>query len=320
MLETDALTVEDVCQLLDVSRNTVYKLAKEGSLPSFKVGRKLRFFRSEVESVLASRSCKRSAPSTLANPGDGSSATLQQALDQVRGPLGEPFVFAGESAVLGHIAQRLKDFGYEPATAYMNSYTALVSLYTGQVDAALVSLYDFKTNSFNVPFAQRLCPGTSLVVFHLFRRRQGLFVRASNPRKISTWGAFLREDVRIATREQGSSLRILLDQKMLGMEADIEEAGTRSMVCGSNALALTRVAQGLSDVCLGYKEESLLAKGVQFVPQQMNAFGLVVHHTKKTHKALRALRQIAASQSFASELAAMMECDTASCGSVLYRC
>lgn len=44
----EALTVEDVQRLLRLSRNTVYKLARTGELPSYRVGRQIRFRYSDV--------------------------------------------------------------------------------------------------------------------------------------------------------------------------------------------------------------------------------------------------------------------------------
>lgn len=321
MLEVDALTVDDVCELLSLSRNTVYKLAKEGSLPSFKVGRKLRFSRSDVESVLAQRSSASLSVASSPASGDASAAvTLQQVVGGIRGSAGEPLVLAGEDGILGQLAYRVKAYGYEPSVLFMNSYAALASLYTGDVDAAITNLYDFKTNAYNVPFAQRLCPGTSLCVVHLFRRRPGFIVRAGNPQKINTWGALTREEVRIAVRELGSGFRVLFDQKMIGLEASLEEVMARSVVCDSNELALARVAQGSCDVCLGYKEDVPLVKGVQFIPQQMESVDLVIRRTSRNHRALRVLKQIASSAAFSNELARALHCDVENCGSVIYQC
>ena len=322
MLNDDALTVEDVCELLKLSRNTVYKLAKDGELPSYKVGRQLRFSRTDVETVLAKRTAAKSSPLSHDANALGSSNVLQQEIEALSSTNGDPFSLAGEeAAMLGQLAGHLKPHGLEPSTRIVNDFAALLALYTGQLDAAVVSLYDFKTNSYNVPFAQRLCPGTSLAVIHLCKRRQGLFVQAGNPRKISTWGALAREEVRIAGRERGCSWRILMDQKLLGLEASIEEAESRMTECSSNAMALARVSQGASDVCLGHRGEQALAKGVQFIPQQLESIDLVVRRTEQNRKAIRILRAITSSDAFKSQLArSSADLDVDTCGFVLYQC
>lgn len=53
MPESDALTADEVAQLLRVSRNTVYNLVKRDELASYYVGRKMRVSRADVENYIA---------------------------------------------------------------------------------------------------------------------------------------------------------------------------------------------------------------------------------------------------------------------------
>lgn len=52
MNQDEALTAEEVARLLKVSRGTVYALKDKGELPSFLVGRKLRFTRKAVQEYI----------------------------------------------------------------------------------------------------------------------------------------------------------------------------------------------------------------------------------------------------------------------------
>lgn len=52
MSKQDVLTAEEVAKLLRVTKITVYKQAKKGQIPSFKVGRALRFNREEIEEYI----------------------------------------------------------------------------------------------------------------------------------------------------------------------------------------------------------------------------------------------------------------------------
>lgn len=65
--EGEALRVEDVMRILHLSRNTVYKLAREGTLPSFKVGRQIRFRYDDVRARLESTAA-------VASPSPGSAS------------------------------------------------------------------------------------------------------------------------------------------------------------------------------------------------------------------------------------------------------
>lgn len=51
MLDNPPLTVEEVAKILRVSRQTIYVLCREGKLPHFKVGTKLRFKKSDIEAI-----------------------------------------------------------------------------------------------------------------------------------------------------------------------------------------------------------------------------------------------------------------------------
>jgi excisionase family DNA binding protein len=50
-MEDIPLTVEEVSKILRVSRQTIYVLCREGKLPHFKVGTKLRFKKADIQAV-----------------------------------------------------------------------------------------------------------------------------------------------------------------------------------------------------------------------------------------------------------------------------
>ena len=47
-LRDQALTTQEACHFLNISRQTLYKLVKAGKFPGRKVGDKYRFFKSEI--------------------------------------------------------------------------------------------------------------------------------------------------------------------------------------------------------------------------------------------------------------------------------
>ena len=50
-MEDIPLTVDEVSKILRVSRQTIYVLCREGKLPHFKVGTKLRFKKADIEAI-----------------------------------------------------------------------------------------------------------------------------------------------------------------------------------------------------------------------------------------------------------------------------
>jgi excisionase family DNA binding protein len=54
-LNTDSsiLTADEVAEYLKLSKITIYKLAKEGALPGFRVGGSWRFSKANIEKMMA---------------------------------------------------------------------------------------------------------------------------------------------------------------------------------------------------------------------------------------------------------------------------
>ena len=52
MQHEGTLTVPEVAQMLRVSRQTIYNLIREGKIPHFRVGSKVRFNRKDVEAFM----------------------------------------------------------------------------------------------------------------------------------------------------------------------------------------------------------------------------------------------------------------------------
>lgn len=49
-MEKEVLTVKQVAEFLQMDERTIYKLAKQGNIPSFKVSNQWRFLKKDVES------------------------------------------------------------------------------------------------------------------------------------------------------------------------------------------------------------------------------------------------------------------------------
>ncbi len=51
----DVLSVREVARYLKLNEQTIYRLARNGTLPASKIGRQWRFSRREVEALLSER-------------------------------------------------------------------------------------------------------------------------------------------------------------------------------------------------------------------------------------------------------------------------
>ena len=52
---SDILTIKQVSDFLQVNERTIYKLAKSGDIPSFKVGGQWRFKREDIDSWIETK-------------------------------------------------------------------------------------------------------------------------------------------------------------------------------------------------------------------------------------------------------------------------
>lgn len=53
-MNTEILSLQDLCDYLKVSKPVAYKLVQRGKIPSFKIGRRLRFRKSKVDAWIES--------------------------------------------------------------------------------------------------------------------------------------------------------------------------------------------------------------------------------------------------------------------------
>ena len=55
MSQEQSYTIEEVAQLLKVSKLTIYDLVKKGDLPVFRVGRQMRVDRADLQTYIQNR-------------------------------------------------------------------------------------------------------------------------------------------------------------------------------------------------------------------------------------------------------------------------
>lgn len=320
------MNAEDVARYLHLGKNKVYAMAKTGELTSYRVGRKLKFTLEDVEAYIASSRHAASGPiphGQAPDVQDPSAAADEQtrSISEAAsfGALeGDPFVIAGGDMIADLIASALNAMGTPTRRLLHDSYTAIVNLYAGEADAAVTSLYDQKTNSYNVPFARSLAPGVSVAIFRLYGRETGLIVQEGNPKGLTTWGSLLRDGVRVANRSKGSGARVLLDEKLRAMDARSETlAGYDSELTVASA-AVRRVATGLADVAIGTSRDARFSAGVGFVPLQNEWVDLIVVKNPASRRHIRSLKALLADDRFRRDAQALGLCDLSKMGSIIY--
>ncbi len=329
MFDDDALTAEEVAEMLRVSKNSVYRLAQAGELPSYRVGRKLRFTLRDIEAYTRATAGKgnvgkggadevSSRADDINRPASGDSASTPEFSQTFSLDERAPFIIAGNDLSGDIIAHALSAADLPVSRAYAGSYTALVNLYGRRANAALVHLYDLRTNTYNVPSVQRIAPGMPVIVIRLLKRKQGFLVQEGNPKKLTTWGGLLREGVRLANRARGCGTRVLLDEKLLSLEARPETIEGYDRECPTGLDAATLVSKGYADVAVGIERLAGKVPGLAFVPLQTEWLDIAIEKTPRTAPFIREIRRITESQAFRDEIEAIEGYEASNTGAIVY--
>jgi len=310
------LTAQEVASILQVNRNTVYNLAKTGALPSYNVGRKLRFSLDDVQAFIeASKNARRAVAAPAAGRGDTTDAG---GTPSSGGATPGAFIIGGRDMTLDILANLLSAAGVHALRSYRSGHQELTSLYLGDVQAAAVHLWDGSTDTYNLPYVKRLVPGTPVVVLHLATRWQGLLSRKNDRHGVRTWSDLVHEPVVLANREKGSGSRVLLDERLRLLEADpfAIEGYDREIV--SDLAQGTLIARGDADVGLGTERVFHQIEGLDYRPLQRERLALVVAKTPATRRTIRTLRGLLTSDLLRRELIALSGYDFSHMGAKLY--
>ena len=94
------------------------------------------------------------------------------------------------------------------SSAHVGSTGGLMALKNRRAHFGGSHLFDPQTDSYNVPYIQRLLPELPLKLVNLVHRAQGLMVLPGNPKNIQGFQDLARPEVRFSNRQRGSGTRI----------------------------------------------------------------------------------------------------------------
>jgi putative molybdopterin biosynthesis protein len=323
----DVLTAQQVASILQVNKNTVYNLAKAGALPSYNVGRKLRFSLDDVQTYIdASKGPRQKSACTPLDSRTAAPGGLAQTPVRAQGAAsrnGEPIaagasIIGGRDVILDILANHLSAAGIRALRSYQSSYQALVELYLGRLHAAAIHLWDGSTGSYNLPYVKRLVPGTPVVVLHLAARSQGLLVKERNPLGLGTWSDLVRRPVVLANRDKGCGSRVLLDERLRLLEASPHAIKGYEREIVSELAQGILIARGGADVGIGSRRVVEQIGGLDYRPLQTESLALVIAKTPATERLIRTVRDLLRSETFERELAALSGYDFGQMGYRLY--
>ncbi|NLB19173.1 MAG: helix-turn-helix transcriptional regulator [Syntrophomonadaceae bacterium] len=298
-----SLTPQEVAEILNIKKNTVYELIKRGELAAYRVGRKLRIEMEDVEAYKRSRK-EFALPLPIAGTPPAPNQPIMIKSDEMQSATPAGLVMYGQDIildVLGHHMEKNSD-GLRVYRKHAGSFPGLLALYEGKADIASAHLWDSETNSYNIPYVRRFLPGIPAIIIHLAVRTQGFYVKKGNPLKIQKWEDLTRPGLRLVNREPGSGTRVLLDEqcRILGINR-LNINGYNNIENSHTAVAIA-VARNIADVGLGNQKAAMQIEGIDFIPLHPERYELVIKEEDINKTAVQLLLTTLTSKSFKEEI------------------
>jgi putative molybdopterin biosynthesis protein len=298
-----SLTPQEVADILKIAKTTVYEMIKRGELPCYRIGRKVRVDRKDVEQYRSSRKSVifSETPSSRNNAEIPKNETLSSTSEsqQIR-----RLIISGQDISLDILCHHLENV--QPRImglrSYLGSYNGLISLYRKEIDAASVHLWDEKSGTYNTPYISYLLPGVPCTLIHIAKRRVGFYVKKGNPLGISGWRDLSRNNITIINREKGSGIRILLDQKLRQMGISPESLNGYNRESQTHLAAASLISQGGADLAIGSEKAALQAHDIEFIPLQNERYDLAIRTEDRNKPHFSTMFDIIRSKAYLSEL------------------
>ena len=306
----NALSTQEVADMLNVSKSTIYDLIKKGEISSYKVGRKVRFTENDVQDYILRSKKGQSVSHSLSNDKSDFSLLGKEKKQ-------DSFIICGQDLILDVLSNYMRLHSIPALRAYIGSYDSLISLYKNKVNVASSHLWDSDTDQYNVPYVKRLLPGISTVIIHLTCRIQGLYVAKGNPKGITTWADFGRDDIKVINREYGAGSRVLLDEnlKLLGIYGSSIRGYKKENQ--SHLAVASAVSSGEADVAVGSEKIARQVDNIDFIPLKKERYDLVVKKEDFQTLEIQTMLNIIRSAAFKNEFANIGGYDTSDMGKIV---
>jgi len=313
-----SLTALQVAELLKITKNTVYELVKRGELPGYKVGKKLRIDKYDVESYINNQKITKSNNIQLKilkdEPLKEETSNNIKKLDNL-----SDIIISGQDVILDVLAEKIKEKANDIRVLRSNvgSYSSLYDLYNDKISVSSAHLWDGDTNEYNTAFVRKMLPGISCLLINLVYRTVGFYVAKGNPCKINTWKDLSKQNISLINREKGSGIRILLDEKLRLNNIDREQVNGYNIEKQSHAAVARSIARGEGDVGIGNEKVASQLSEIDFIPLQEERYDLVIKGCDLKYPIYKLIINTIQSEEFKKEIEGLGGYDLRDIGKIL---
>lgn len=313
MNSKESLNAIEVAELLDITKNTVYELVKRGELPGYKVGKKLRIDRCDVDEYIENQKIGFSKKNTS----KGNEVVVVKAESNYRNS--GDLIIAGQDQILDILSEYIKSKINDVRVLRNNvgSYTSLYDLYNDKISVCSSHLWDGDSNGYNYEYVRRLLPGIPCVLINLAYRMQGFYVAKGNPYNIKSWDDLAKKNISIINREKGSGTRILLDEKLRCSNISSSNIKGYEIERNSHLSVASSIARGEGDVGMGIEKIALQVKGIDFIPMQEERYDLVIKKSDLSSEIYKIIVDTIQSKEFRDEIDGLSGYDLRDIGKIV---
>lgn len=316
-MNSTSLTPLEVAELLKITKNTVYELIKRGELPAYKVGRKLRIDKEDIDNYIKSqKSSTISSPDTQQQEitlNDIPSEKNETKLDD------KSIIICGQDMILDILSRNIESSltSIKSYRSYMGSYNGLYNLYNNKSSIASSHLWDWETSEYNIDFVKKLLPGIPCTIINLTYRTQGFYVQKGNPKNINGWEDLKRDDLSYVNREIGCGVRVLLDGKLRELNISSNEINGYNYEENSHLAVASAVARGKGDFGIGIEKVAKQIDNIDFIPLQKERYDLVIKTNNLENPIYKQILNIINSDTFKDELEGLGGYDLKDTGKII---
>lgn len=308
MNNNQSYTIEEVSQLLRISKLTVYDLVKKGEIAAYRVGRQMRVDQEDLEKYKLSNKT-------------GIADKDHPVLEEVKGTeknRKNQVIISGQDVVLDMLSKYIeKQMSLTPLRLYDGSLTSLISMYKGECDIVSVHLYDSDTDQYNLPYVKRILVSQPFILMNLVCRNAGIYVQKGNPKNIKGWSDLTIPHLTMVNREKGSGARVLLDEQIrkYGIRSDTLKGYETELT--SHFSVASAVASGQADVGIGIENVAKMIN-VDFIPLIKEQYDLVIPKTNENQALRNVIKESVCSTVFRSQLEQLKGYDLSLTGKIIY--
>ncbi|NPV57987.1 MAG: GntR family transcriptional regulator [Anaerolineae bacterium] len=157
---------------------------------------------------------------------------------------------------------------------FHGSLGGLILLSQGQVDLAGCHLWDEPTNSYNLPFVQKVLPGKKVHLVNMAIRQIGIALPPGNPQQINALEQVTQPGVIWVDRQAGSGIRVWTDAHFKKYHIDPEHIHRYPHEAMTHTQVAKWIAEGSATMgcCLEYSAREF---ELDFIPLAKEEYDLV---------------------------------------------